>query len=163
MSKDRREFVKGAASALLGGLTLGGERAGSAAGSDPAAPPTPATWLNPNAGTARADASITANTFAEAGRLARIEMSERERLQAAQTWHTNMGGLAELRTGPRKLGLGEADAPFSQIRPLLLRASTHGAGGQFVRDARDPGRVPTRENDIEFAPVWKLSRWIESR
>ena len=31
MSKDRREFVKGAASALLGGLTLGGERAGAAA------------------------------------------------------------------------------------------------------------------------------------
>jgi len=37
------------------------------------------------------------------------------------------------------------------------------SGDRFIRSNRQPGPLPTSDNDIAFAPVTQLSRWIESR
>jgi Asp-tRNA(Asn)/Glu-tRNA(Gln) amidotransferase A subunit family amidase len=34
---------------------------------------------------------------------------------------------------------------------------------RFVRSQRDPGTVPSADVSIAFAPLWKLSRWVETR
>src|SRR5262249_4522019 len=34
---------------------------------------------------------------------------------------------------------------------------------RFVRSPRDPGAVPASDAQIAFAPLWKLSRWLETR
>ena len=41
------------------------------------------------------------------------------------------------------------------------RAASH--QDRFVRSDSDAGTLPAADADIAYAPVWKLSRWIESR
>jgi len=90
-------------------------------------------------------------------------MNDAEVAQAAASWRTNMAPLYERRVGPRKLELEPTVAPYSQWSPIL---PGHKAGPnrfQFIRSKTDPGSLPGKDEDIAFAPVTHLSRWIESR
>jgi Asp-tRNA(Asn)/Glu-tRNA(Gln) amidotransferase A subunit family amidase len=128
----------------------------SAAAPPPGAPPT--FGAAPLAGP-----EVSPSTFAEAEKLVQVELSRDQREMAAKSWRASMAALYERRTGPRKVGLEADVAPASRWIPL--RADDHAATGQgsFVRTRGDPGPLPSSDAEIAFAPVTRLSRWIEAK
>jgi Asp-tRNA(Asn)/Glu-tRNA(Gln) amidotransferase A subunit family amidase len=86
-----------------------------------------------------------------------------ERAMAAASWRQTMAGLYERRTGPRKLALEATLAPASRWDPVLPGQKTLPSRDRFVRSNTDPGPLPANDEDIAFAPVTRLSRWIETR
>jgi Asp-tRNA(Asn)/Glu-tRNA(Gln) amidotransferase A subunit family amidase len=110
---------------------------------------------------------VSPSTFAEAEKLVQVEMTAADRATAASNWRMQIAPLYEMRTGPRKFTPEATLAPASQWNPSLIadaigkRADAAGAG--FVRSASKAVPLPGNEEDIAFAPVTQLSRWIESR
>nr|WP_246357106.1 amidase [Pyxidicoccus fallax] len=74
-----------------------------------------------------------------------------------------MAPLQEQRTGPRKVALEPELAPASRWDPVLPGLQAGPARNRFVRSKAAAIPLPSREEDIAFAPVSTLSRWIESR
>ena len=107
---------------------------------------------------------VSPATFAEAEKLVQLEMTAADRATAAGNWRMQMAPLLERRTGPRKIELEASLAPATQWNPALPGFGTvRQSGNRFVRSV-DPGvPLPESEEEIAFAPVWRLSRWIESR
>src|SRR5207249_3606354 len=54
-------------------------------------------------------------------------------------------------------------APFSRYDSVLPGQHPAAERDRFVRTNSDPGPLPSNDADIAFAPVTKLSRWIEHR
>jgi Asp-tRNA(Asn)/Glu-tRNA(Gln) amidotransferase A subunit family amidase len=106
---------------------------------------------------------VSPATFAEAEKLVQVPMTEKDRAQAAQNWRTSMAALYERRTGPRKVKLGSTLAPYSQWNPVLPAHKGTPGRDRFARSNIDPGPLPLDDTDIAFAPVWKLSKWMQSR
>jgi len=106
---------------------------------------------------------VSTTTFAEAEKLAQVQMTSSERTMAAATWRATMAPLLERRVGPRKIALEADVAPATRWNPLLPGEAIRPGRDRFVRGATDPGPLPTSDADIAFAPVTHLSRWIESR
>ena len=106
---------------------------------------------------------VTSATFAEAEKLQQISMSPAERAMAAGSWRNSMAGYLERRTGPRKLSLEAQVAPATQWNPIIGAAKSAVMRDQFVRSIINPGPLPTLDDDIAYAPVTKLSRWIETK
>ena len=151
MSGSRREFLMTSGAALLS----------PAAAAQPAEPP-PGT--PPAFGTAPAvGPEVSAATFAAAEKLLGVELTSAERAQAAVNWRSSMAAVHERRSGPRKVPLATTLSPYSTWNPLLPGHGPIPQREYFVRSARDPGALPRTDADIAFAPVWKLSRWIETR
>ena len=82
---------------------------------------------------------------------------------AAATWRSNLAPVYERRTGPRKIELEPGIAPWSRWDPVLPGQARGPAREVFVRSKSDPGPLPAKDEDIAFAPLSKLSRWIERR
>ena len=85
--------------------------------STPAAPPTPPSTPGapPTFGTgAGSGPAVSPATFAEAGKLMQVTMTEPERQQAADSWRRSMAPYLERRTGPRKVAIADTDAPATQ-------------------------------------------------
>jgi Asp-tRNA(Asn)/Glu-tRNA(Gln) amidotransferase A subunit family amidase len=106
---------------------------------------------------------VTPVTFIEAEKLVQVEMTDPDRAQAASSWRVNMAPLYERRIGPKKIVLDATLAPFSQYRSAIPGEKVHTGKNQFARSKNDAGPLPTNEEDIAFAPVTKLSRWIEQK
>jgi len=106
---------------------------------------------------------VSPATFAGAEKLARVELSPVERSEAADSWRVNMAALMERRTGPRNLLLEPTLAPFSRYDSVLPGQHSAAERDRLVRTNSDPGPLPSNDGDIAFAPVTKLSRWIEQR
>ena len=163
MNKTRREFLQqtslrvAASAVALSGI----------AHVDGAQEPTPSqqpAGAPPAFGTGQAvGPEVFPATFAEAEKLVRFTMDEKERAQAASSWRGNMAGLYELRTGPKKLALESTLAPFSRTISTLPGAKPGPAANRFLRSKADPGPLPTNDEDIAFASITKLSRWVEQR
>jgi Asp-tRNA(Asn)/Glu-tRNA(Gln) amidotransferase A subunit family amidase len=102
-------------------------------------------------------------TFAEAEKLAQVSLTPGEREIAVANWRRSMAPLVERRIGPRKVALDASVAPATQWNPAAAGAPVAVARDRFVRSAGPPQPLPTNDNDIAFAPVTLLSRWIESR
>ncbi|HWZ61438.1 MAG TPA: amidase [Steroidobacteraceae bacterium] len=163
MSGSRRGFLVGSCAALLApaGVAGAAQATPAAAGTAPVEPP-PGT--PPAFGTAPAvGPDVSAATFAEAQKLAAVELSAAERTQAASNWRSSMAAVHERRSGPRKVPLAASLAPYSTCNPLLPGHGPLPSQARFVRSARDPGLLPAADADLAYAPVWKLSRWIETR
>jgi len=105
----------------------------------------------------------TPTTFTEAEKLVQVQLSEVQCAQAAKSWRGNMSQLYERRTGPRGVELGPAAAPFSRTVSVLPGQKVTVTRNRFVRSQSHPGPLPDREEDIAFAPVTKLSRWVEQK
>jgi hypothetical protein len=154
MLKSRREFLATTSAALLASLGTV-----AAAETDDIPPGAPGAF-----GTAPpVGPEVTAATFAEAQKLVQIELTEAERSQAAGNWRESMAALYERRTGPRKVALNETVAPYSLWNPVLPGHPAKASPDHFVRSESNPGALPASDRDIAFAPVWKLSRWVQSR
>ena len=163
MPQSRREFLTRAAAAVAAASAAG--RA-AAAEQSPAPPPevTPVAGTPPAFGTAPpVGPPVAAATFAEAEKLARIEMTAAERAQAAGNWRESMAATMERRTGPRKVALEPSLAPATRWDPVIRGASTRPSRDRFVRSAASATPLPRRDEDIAYAPVTALSRWIEAR
>jgi Asp-tRNA(Asn)/Glu-tRNA(Gln) amidotransferase A subunit family amidase len=106
---------------------------------------------------------VTVATIAEAEKLARVELTPAERAQAAGNWRQAMASTMERRTGPRRVGLEPSLAPATRWDPLIPGVPAGPALDRFVRSSSDARPLPRRDEDIAFAPVKSLSRWIETR
>src|ERR1700691_1021745 len=155
MSKSRREFFTEAALAVLA-VSLPSAAQEQKPDAPAGAPPAFGT-ANP------VGPEVSSATFAEAEKLVQVEFTEPERAQAAFSWRVSMAPLYERRTGPLKVTLESGLAPYSQWNPILPGQKTLPARDQFIRSKTDPGPLPTNDEDIAFATVTQLSRWIEQR
>jgi Asp-tRNA(Asn)/Glu-tRNA(Gln) amidotransferase A subunit family amidase len=155
MSKSRREFLAETSLAVLGAATVCRGQQQQQSELPPGAPST--------FGTAPAvGPQVSPATFAEAEKLVQIELTGAEGAMAAGSWRTTMAYLYERRTGPRKVAFEPTLAPASRWDPILPGLKTT-ERDRFVRSNEDPGPLPTHDEDIAFASVTQLSRWIERR
>jgi Asp-tRNA(Asn)/Glu-tRNA(Gln) amidotransferase A subunit family amidase len=106
---------------------------------------------------------VSGSTFAEAGKLVQFELSATERQVAAGNWRKTMAPLYERRTGPRKFSPPPSVAPASRWDPVLPGQQAGPTRERFIRSAGAPAPVPANDQDIAFAPLARLSRWIETR
>src|SRR5882672_11818297 len=106
---------------------------------------------------------VSPTTFAEAEKLEQVQLTGAERTVAAESWRVNLASVYERRTGPRKVALESNVAPWSRYVSALPGERVGPQRDQFVRTKSDPGPLPTNDADIAFAPVTRLSRWIEQR
>lgn len=90
-------------------------------------------------------------------------MTSADRDAAAGNWRKSMAPLYERRTGPRKVAIEPTVAPWSRWDAALPGQKAGPGQDRFVRSETDPGSMPVADVDIAFAPVTKLSRWIEDR
>ena len=156
MPKSRREFLSRAATGVMATAVACQRPAPKPADLPPGAPPA--------FGTAAAvGPEVSASTFLAAEKLVQVELSASERELAAGNWRNSMAPLYERRTGPRKFSLDPSVAPGSRWVPLSLDPTIAPARDRFIRTKSDPGPLPASDQDIAFAPVSNLSRWIESR
>ncbi len=162
MPRSRRQFLTHTALGLAGAVAAG--RTAEAAAPDAGTPGQPPPGAPPAFATSQAvGPEVTAATLAEAEKLARVQYTPAERAQAAASWRVSMAPLAERRTGPRKAALEPELAPASRWDPVLPGMKIGPARNRFVRSKAAPGPLPSRDEDIAFAPVTALARWIESR
>ncbi|HEX3449923.1 MAG TPA: amidase [Isosphaeraceae bacterium] len=161
MSKSRREFLTQTSLSLLAAATVYRSYAqqpdaASQSSLPPGAPP--AFGVGPAVGP-----EVSPITFAEAAKLVQVEMTEGEREMAAGSWRKTMAALYERRTGPRTVVLPSTLAPATKWNPALPGLKVGPERDRFVRSNVDPGPLPARDEDIAFASVTQLSRWIEHR
>src|ERR1051325_11781495 len=158
----RRQFLIRAPLAALAG-TVAWKNSLTADAQTPSPPPAtvgapPTFGTGPGAGP-----PDTPQTFAEAEKLMQVTMTPAERQQAAVTWRTSLAQYLERRTGPRKVAIKDTEAPASLWNPMLPGIAVAPARDQFVRSKSSGAPLPSSDDDIAFAPVAQLSRWIESR
>jgi Asp-tRNA(Asn)/Glu-tRNA(Gln) amidotransferase A subunit family amidase len=158
----RRRFLIRAPLGLLGAVAAcradqPKEQTGAAPGAPPAGAP-PAFGTSPEVGP-----EVSPTTFAEAEKLVQIQLTPTERQTAAASWRRTMAALLERRTGPRKIALETTVAPATQWNPVLPGERLGTTRDAFIRGKNDPGPLPTSDAEIAFAPVTRLSRWIETR
>jgi Asp-tRNA(Asn)/Glu-tRNA(Gln) amidotransferase A subunit family amidase len=156
MPKSRREFLTNSSLGLVGIAVTSCSHEQKPAEPPPGAPPA--------AGTAPpVGPEVSPLTFAEAEKLVQVQLSDEECKEAVANWRSAMAPLYERRVGPRKVALESELAPWSHCEAALPGQPAGPARNQFVRSNTDPGPLPTNDEDIAFAPVTRLSRWIEKR
>jgi Asp-tRNA(Asn)/Glu-tRNA(Gln) amidotransferase A subunit family amidase len=106
---------------------------------------------------------VSAVTFAEAEKLVRVSLTHAEEEQAAQNWRQAMAPLYERRTGPRKVALAPTLAPATQWNPMLPGMPLPPQHDHFVPAPAALVPLPKNDDDIAFASVTQLSRWIHAR
>jgi Asp-tRNA(Asn)/Glu-tRNA(Gln) amidotransferase A subunit family amidase len=154
MLKSRRQFLTYTSVGLLGAAAACRSKTQKTADLPPGAPP--AFDTAPPVGP-----EVSPSTFAEAEKLVRVELSDAERALAAGSWRKAMAPLYERRTGPRKLALEPTIAPWSRCDAVRPGQKAGPERDRFVRSTIDPGPLPSGDEDLAFAPLTQLSRWIE--
>jgi Asp-tRNA(Asn)/Glu-tRNA(Gln) amidotransferase A subunit family amidase len=158
----RRQFMRRAA---LGVAALAVDKRAFAAEPAPPAttpPPLPA-GSPPTFGSAQGvGPKVSAATFAEAEKLMQVTLTPAERAQAAKNWREAMAPMLERRVGPRKVPLPDGLAPGTRWDPRLPGLKLPGRA-RFVPAKTAVPPLPTRDEDIAFAPLVWLSAWVQSR
>jgi Asp-tRNA(Asn)/Glu-tRNA(Gln) amidotransferase A subunit family amidase len=155
MTKSRRKFLTDTSLGLLAAATTGTGDA-QTTNLPPGAPP--AFNTAPAIGPA-----VSPSTFAAAEKLVQVTMTRPQRVMAAASWRTSMASLLERRTGPRKVSWESALAPYSQWNPVLPDQKPASARSQFIRSNISPGPLPASDEEIAYAPLTLLARWVEDR
>lgn len=155
--KTRREFIAQAPLGLLG-LAVAPQLI---AADDKTKPPpgTPGAFNTAPA----VGPEVTPATFAEAEKLMQVTLTPAQRTMAAANWRTSMASMLERRTGPRKVALEDGLSPATVWNPSLPGIAHGPTQDRFVPSARDPGPLPSKDDDIAFSPVSHLSHWIRTR
>ena len=155
MSKSRRQFLTEATLAVLATSAGCSSKLRQGGQLPPGAPPPS---ITPAVGP-----EVSTSTFAEAEKLVQVELNSADRAMAAGSWRTSLASVYERRSGPRKVALEPALAPWSRWEAALPGEKAGPERDRFVSSKIDPGPLPANEADIAFAPVTRLSRWIEQR
>ena len=111
---------------------------------------------------------VSPATFAEAEKLVRVEMKPADREQAAANWRMQMAPLDEFRAGPRTVTLDDTLAPatlWNPAQPGIIgqRREPEKEQTEFVRSPSAATPLPASDDDIAYASITQLSRWIESK
>src|SRR5262249_20387943 len=108
---------------------------------------------------------VAPSTFAEAEKLMQVTMTPAQRQQAADSWRESLAPYPERRARPRKVAIEPTDAPATLWNPALpgIPGPVSPATDRFARSSAGSTPLPSSDDDIAFAPVTQLSRWIESR
>src|SRR5262249_32633954 len=119
---------------------------------------------------------VTPSTFGEAEKLMQVTMTAAQRQQAADSWRESLAPYLERRAGPRKVAIEATDAPATLWNPAMPGVPLPASPDRPDRFVRSPGGtatsgsaksagapLPSSDDDIAFAPVTQLSRWVESR
>jgi Asp-tRNA(Asn)/Glu-tRNA(Gln) amidotransferase A subunit family amidase len=161
MPDSRRRFLNRTSTVLMTALAACRKPTASlssGAGAVPTPGSPPAFGTSPEVGPV-----VSAATFAEAEKLVQFQLTPPEREQAAGNWRKSMAALYERRTGPRKFFPPSSVAPATQWNPLLPGQHVNTVRDRFVRTENKALPLPSSDQDIAFAPVWQLSRWMEKR
>jgi Asp-tRNA(Asn)/Glu-tRNA(Gln) amidotransferase A subunit family amidase len=156
MSKSRRQFLTQAPLALLGTAAIASFGQNQQTEPTPGAPP--AFGTAPPVGP-----EVSADTFAQAEKLVEVQFTQKELAEAAGNWRSAMAPLYELRVGSHKVTIPDPVAPWSRWDPVLPGTQQLPPRSEFVRSDADPGPLPVNDEDIAFANVTQLSRWVQSR
>ena len=156
MSRSRREFLTPPSLGWMAAAAALRSFAQQPSELPPGAPP--AFGVGPSVGP-----EVSPATFSEAEKLVQFELSAKERAMAAASWRKTMSALYERRTGPRKVALDSTLAPATRWNSVLAEIPASARKTRFVRTEADPGSLPARDEDIAFAPVTHLSKWIQQR
>jgi Asp-tRNA(Asn)/Glu-tRNA(Gln) amidotransferase A subunit family amidase len=158
----RRDFLAATSVGLVGAaIGIHDQQAQQDPPQTPSQPPAgapPAFGAGPAVGP-----EVSSATFVEAEKLVQVELTADERNVAAKSWRSNLAALYERRTGPRKVPIEATVAPYSQWNPVLPGRPAGPSRDRFVRSSADAGPLPSRDEEIAYAPVYQLSRWIEQR
>src|SRR5256885_4831466 len=155
MSKSRRDFVTITSLGVLGTAAASRLLAQNPSNLPPGAPP--AFGAGPGFGP-----EVSTTTFDEAEKLVQFPLTDAERAMAAASWRKTMASVYERRTGPRKLALEQTLAPATTWNPLIPGVKSAEQRDQFIRSS-DASSLPAKDEDIAFAAVTHLSRWIEKK
>src|SRR5215469_13765323 len=156
MSKSRREFLTVTSLGVLGAATVSRLHAQNQTQLPPGAPT--AFGAGPAFGP-----EVTTTTFAEAEKLVQFPLTDSERAMAASSWQRTLASVYERRTGPRRLALESTVAPAARWNPMLPGIKNAAQQDRFIRSKPVSAALPKNDEDIAFAPVTQLSRWIESK
>jgi len=156
MSKSRRDFLTLTSMGILGAATVSRIQAQDLSKLPPGAPP--AFGAGPAFGP-----EVSVTTFAEAEKIVQFPLNDSERAMAASTWRRTLASVYERRVGPRKLALESAIAPAMHWSPMLPGFKNTAHRDRFVRSEIADNPLPAKDEDIAFATVTQLSRWIESK
>jgi Asp-tRNA(Asn)/Glu-tRNA(Gln) amidotransferase A subunit family amidase len=155
MDKSRREFLTTTSLGLLAGA-VGTVHAQDQTKLPPGAPT--AFGAGPPVGP-----EVSASTFAETEKLVQFPLTDSERAMAAASWRRTLASVYERRTGPRMLALEATLAPASRWNPVLPGPQLVASENKFVRSNGPIPPIPSKDEDVAFAPVTHLSRWIEAK
>jgi Asp-tRNA(Asn)/Glu-tRNA(Gln) amidotransferase A subunit family amidase len=167
MARSRREFLAKGSMGLVAAVVAGKGVEGQVA-QVPVGPQVPSTPGAPGAfGTSPSTGpEVSVETFVQAEKLVQVEMSGKDLVEAAGNWRQSMAAVYERRVGPRKVAIGYDVAPATVWNPRLPKvqgvAVTMGESS-FVRGAGKGVAMPVKDEDIAYAPVWQLARWIEAK
>ena len=159
MSKSRREFLTLTSLGVLSAAAVARLHAQNLSTLPPGAPP--AFGAGPAFGP-----DVSVSTFTEAEKLVQFPLTDSERAMAASTWRRTLASVYERRTGPRKLALAANLAPATRWEPTITAVTNCPTCPQievFVRSKVEARPLPSKDEDIAFAPLTQLSRWIETR
>lgn len=158
----RRDFLIRAPIALAGvaaackGSDQGAATSGAQTPSTPGAPPAFGT-------AAGSGPAVTADDFAAAEKLMQVSNSADERAMMAESWRRTLSSTLERRVGPRMVPIAPELSPATVWNPSQAVSFVAPTRERFVRSASDPGPLPVDDDQIAFAPVTSLSRWIERK
>ncbi len=166
--KSRRAFLKhssvGLAAAAVGCHSAVEAPRQSASASAPAHAGPPPAGTPPAFGTAApVGPVVSAVTFVEAEKLVQVSLTPAEQKEAASNWRQAMAPLYERRVGPRKVALEPTLAPATQWNPMLPGMPPPPQHDHFVPAPAPFVPLPTRDDDIAFANLAQLGRWIHAR
>ena len=166
MTRSRRDFLAGATTTLVGvavGCRHDTKQAGTAVPGQQGPAATPG--APPAFGTAPAvGPEVTKSTFVEAEKLVQVQMSDADLSEAAGNWRSAMAPFYERRVGPRKVALEADIAPYSVCDPMKASGNARQLQvNHFERSAASAVELPAKNEDIAFAPLSQLSRWVERR
>ena len=155
MSKSRRDFLTLTSIGVLGAAAISRLQAQDLSKLPPGSPG--AFGAGPAVGP-----EVSVTTFAEAEKLVQFPLQEEERAMAAASWRRTLASVYERRTGPRKLALESSLSPATRWDPMFPDIPAV-ATDRFIRSESPTASLPAKDQDIAFATVTQLSRWIENR
>ena len=163
MSKSRRQFLTVTSVGLVGAAVSRTLRAQDVPPQQQSTPGAPTAFgTGPLVGP-----EISPQTVTEAEKLVQITMSPVHVHQAAESWRPNMASLYERRQGPRKVEIPDSVVPATTWNPRpvtkLFTRRIPVTPPFFKRSTVSPGPLPSSDEDTAYAPVWKLSRWVEQK
>ena len=106
---------------------------------------------------------VSASDFEAAEKLAQLSYTAEERAMLAESWRRTLSSTLERRVGPRVVPIPPELSPASIWNPAQAVSFVAPTRDRFVRSVGESVPPPASDDDIAFAPVTSLSRWIERR
>ncbi len=167
MARSRRDFLAKGSMGLVA-AAMAGKAAGEQTPQVPLGPQVPSTPGAPGAfGTSpMTGPEVSVETFVEAEKLVQVEMTPKDLAEAAGNWRQSMAAVYERRVGPRKVSIGYDVAPATVWNPMMPKAQGVAAAVGYNSFAPGMGKqvaLPSNDEDIAYAPVAQLAKWIEGK